>query len=159
MTLMRFPHSEIHGSKLARQLPVAYRSLLRPSSVSYVKASFMCAWVTFYDEWDASYKGSFSFVIQVQLTSYWFSPTIQTSICIFCRLSFASTTTCIACVVILHLYTSCFSCIQSWFLNYETHSKLTHRKFWLSVEIWVSPENLAACWHDQLAVLKRLVLF
>jgi hypothetical protein len=34
--------------KACRQLPVAYRSQLRPSSVSYVKASFICAWVTFY---------------------------------------------------------------------------------------------------------------
>ena len=40
---MRFPHSDIPGSKLVRQLPEAYRSHLRPSSVSYVKASFMCA--------------------------------------------------------------------------------------------------------------------
>ena len=43
MTLAGFPHSEIHGSKLIRQLPVAYRSLSRPSSVSYVKASVVCA--------------------------------------------------------------------------------------------------------------------
>ena len=28
----RFPHSDIHGSKLGRQLPVAYRSHPRPSS-------------------------------------------------------------------------------------------------------------------------------
>ena len=49
MTHARFPHSEIFGSKLVWQLPEAYRSLLRPSSVSYVKASVMCAWVTFYD--------------------------------------------------------------------------------------------------------------
>ena len=33
--------------KACRQLPVAFRSQLRPSSVSYVKASFMCAWVTY----------------------------------------------------------------------------------------------------------------
>jgi len=45
---MRFPHSEIFGSKLVRQLPEAYRNLLRPSSVSYVKASLVCAYVTFY---------------------------------------------------------------------------------------------------------------
>lgn len=32
-------HSEITGSKLARQLPGAYRSPLRPSSVCYTKAS------------------------------------------------------------------------------------------------------------------------
>jgi hypothetical protein len=43
ITRTRFPHSEIHGSKLVRQLPAAYRSHLRPSSVSYVKASFVCA--------------------------------------------------------------------------------------------------------------------
>ena len=43
MTLAGFPHSDIYGSKLVRQLPAAYRSQLRPSSVSYVKASFMCA--------------------------------------------------------------------------------------------------------------------
>ena len=43
ITRARFPHSEIHGSKLVRQLPAAFRSLLRPSSVSYVKASFVCA--------------------------------------------------------------------------------------------------------------------
>ena len=43
ITLVRFPHSDIYGSKLVRQLPAAYRSQLRPSSVSYVKASFMCA--------------------------------------------------------------------------------------------------------------------
>ncbi len=39
MTRKRFPHSDISGSKLVRQLPEAYRSLLRPSSVSNVKAS------------------------------------------------------------------------------------------------------------------------
>ena len=49
MTLAGFPHSDIFGSTLAWQLPEAYRSLLRPSSVSYVKASFVCACVTFYD--------------------------------------------------------------------------------------------------------------
>ena len=43
MTCMRFPHSDIHGSKLVRQLPAAYRSHLRPSSVFCVKASFVCA--------------------------------------------------------------------------------------------------------------------
>jgi hypothetical protein len=36
MTPCGFPHSDIFGSKLVRQLPEAYRSLLRPSSVSYV---------------------------------------------------------------------------------------------------------------------------
>ena len=34
-----FPHSDIHGSKLGRQLPVAFRSLPRPSSASGAKAS------------------------------------------------------------------------------------------------------------------------
>ena len=62
MTHARFPHSEIFGSKLVWQLPEAYRSLLRPSSVSYVKASVMCAWVTFYEWWCI-------------LASYWYIPT------------------------------------------------------------------------------------
>ena len=34
-----FPHSDIHGSKLGRQLPVAFRSHPRPSSASGAKAS------------------------------------------------------------------------------------------------------------------------
>ena len=34
-----FPHSDIHGSKLGRQLAVAYRSHPRPSSASGAKAS------------------------------------------------------------------------------------------------------------------------
>ena len=34
-----FPHSDIHGSKLGRQLPVAFRSLPRPSSAPGAKAS------------------------------------------------------------------------------------------------------------------------
>ena len=34
MTGAGFPHSDIHGSKLARQLPVAFRSHPRPSSVA-----------------------------------------------------------------------------------------------------------------------------
>ena len=33
MTGAGFPHSDIHGSKLSRQLPVAFRSQTRPSSV------------------------------------------------------------------------------------------------------------------------------
>lgn len=49
MTPERFPYSEIFGSKLVRQLPEAYRNLLRPSSVSYVKAFLVCAYVTFYN--------------------------------------------------------------------------------------------------------------
>ena len=35
----RFPHSDIHGSKLVYQLPVAYRRLQRPSSALDAKAS------------------------------------------------------------------------------------------------------------------------
>jgi hypothetical protein len=39
MTTGGFPHSDIHGSTLVRQLPVAFRSLQRPSSVLDAKAS------------------------------------------------------------------------------------------------------------------------
>ena len=39
MTGAGFPHSDIHGSKLGRQLPVAFRSHPRPSSASDAKAS------------------------------------------------------------------------------------------------------------------------
>jgi hypothetical protein len=39
MTAGGFPHSDIHGSKPVRRLPVAFRSLLRPSSVLGAKAS------------------------------------------------------------------------------------------------------------------------
>ena len=39
-----FPHSEIYGSKLVCQLPVAYRRLLRPSSPDIAKASTMCTY-------------------------------------------------------------------------------------------------------------------
>ena len=39
MTPAGFPHSDIHGSKLGRQLPVAFRSHPRPSSVVDAKAS------------------------------------------------------------------------------------------------------------------------
>ena len=35
----RFPYSEIHGSKLVYQLPMAYRRLQRPSSALDAKAS------------------------------------------------------------------------------------------------------------------------
>ncbi len=35
----RFPYSEIHGSTLVYQLPVAYRRLQRPSSAPGAKAS------------------------------------------------------------------------------------------------------------------------
>ena len=82
MTLIRFPHSDILGSKLAWQLPEAYRSLLRPSSVTCVKASFMCAWVTFYAQ-HSKWKLSDSWCLMigldhqtvfVQLTSYWWQP-------------------------------------------------------------------------------------
>ena len=38
MTGAGFPHSDIHGSKLTRQLTVAYRSQSRPSSVVRAKA-------------------------------------------------------------------------------------------------------------------------
>ena len=38
MTGAGFPHSDIHGSKPIRRLPVAYRSLSRPSSVFGAKA-------------------------------------------------------------------------------------------------------------------------
>jgi hypothetical protein len=37
-----FPHSEIPGSKLVKQLPGAYRSLPRPSSAPGAKASTVC---------------------------------------------------------------------------------------------------------------------
>jgi hypothetical protein len=39
MTGAGFPHSDIHGSKSGRRLPVAFRSLPRPSSASGAKAS------------------------------------------------------------------------------------------------------------------------
>ena len=39
MTGAGLPHSEIHGSKVGRHLPVAYRSLPRLSSVLIAKAS------------------------------------------------------------------------------------------------------------------------
>lgn len=35
--------------KVCWQLPKAYRSLLRPSSITYVKASVICAYVAFYE--------------------------------------------------------------------------------------------------------------
>ena len=38
-----FPHSGIHGSMLAYQLPVTSRRLLRPSSPLSAKASVMCS--------------------------------------------------------------------------------------------------------------------
>ena len=41
MTPSGFPHSDIHGSKLAWQLPVAYRSQPRPSSSPSARASTM----------------------------------------------------------------------------------------------------------------------
>ena len=41
MTPSEFPHSDIHGSKLAWQLPVAYRSQPRPSSPPGARASTM----------------------------------------------------------------------------------------------------------------------
>src|SRR5688572_5066707 len=42
MTPAGFPHSEILGSKLACQLPEAYRRLQRPSSPVVAKASTTC---------------------------------------------------------------------------------------------------------------------
>jgi hypothetical protein len=39
MTGARFSHSDIHGSQLGRQLPVAFRSRPRPSSALDAKAS------------------------------------------------------------------------------------------------------------------------
>src|SRR5437016_5767959 len=39
MTPAGFPHSDISGSKLSRQLPEAFRSLTRPSSAPGAKAS------------------------------------------------------------------------------------------------------------------------
>jgi hypothetical protein len=41
ITRAGFPHSDIHGSKLVRQLPVAFRSHLRPSSVS-LRQGILC---------------------------------------------------------------------------------------------------------------------
>ena len=41
MTPSGFPHSDIHGSKLAWQLPVAFRSQPRPSSPPGARASTM----------------------------------------------------------------------------------------------------------------------
>ena len=38
-----FPHSDILGSRLAYQLPEAYRRLLRPSSAPDAKASTVCS--------------------------------------------------------------------------------------------------------------------
>ena len=40
--ISRFPYSEIHGSKLVYQLPMAYRRLQRPSSAPSAKASTLC---------------------------------------------------------------------------------------------------------------------
>ena len=45
MTPAGFPHSEIPGSVLARQLPEAYRSLPRPSSPPGAKASTVCPYL------------------------------------------------------------------------------------------------------------------
>lgn len=78
MTLAGFPHSEIFGSKLVWQLPEAYRSLLRPSSVSCVKASFTCAWVTFYDSLNLNFRLS---SLIVQLTSYRYKPKVHINNC------------------------------------------------------------------------------
>jgi len=52
------PHSEIPGSKLARQLPEAYRNPLRPSSLIWVKASTICPYeftqLNNLKKWDSS---------------------------------------------------------------------------------------------------------
>jgi hypothetical protein len=40
--IVGFPHSEIHGYNVCRRLPVAYRSLPRPSSALGAKASTLC---------------------------------------------------------------------------------------------------------------------
>ena len=40
---MRFPHSEIHGYSAYLRLPVAYRSLSRPSSALGAKAFPLCS--------------------------------------------------------------------------------------------------------------------
>ena len=39
-----FPHSDIHGSKLVCELPVAFRTLQRPSSPVIAKASTTCTY-------------------------------------------------------------------------------------------------------------------
>lgn len=39
-----FPHSDIYGSKLVCQLPVAFRRLPRPSSPVIAKASIICTY-------------------------------------------------------------------------------------------------------------------
>ena len=44
--LVGFPHSEISGSKVASHLPEAYRRLLRPSSLVWVKAFTICINIT-----------------------------------------------------------------------------------------------------------------
>lgn len=40
--IVGFPHSEIHGYNVCRRLPMAYRSLPRPSSALGAKASTLC---------------------------------------------------------------------------------------------------------------------
>ena len=46
LTRIGFPHSEIPGSKLACQLPEAYRRLPRPSSPVVAKPNFVFEWFT-----------------------------------------------------------------------------------------------------------------
>ena len=46
ITRFGFPHSEIHGSTFAYQLPVAYRRYPRPSSSLGTKASTVCPYIT-----------------------------------------------------------------------------------------------------------------
>ena len=50
MTPTGFPHSEILGSKFARQLPEAYRSQPRLSSPTDAKASTVCPLQLGFDE-------------------------------------------------------------------------------------------------------------
>ena len=45
MTPAGFPHSEIFGSKLGKQLPEAFRSYPRPSSPPSAKASTICPYL------------------------------------------------------------------------------------------------------------------
>ena len=45
MLNMRFPHSEIHGYYGYLRLPVAYRSLSRPSSAPDAKAFSLCSFL------------------------------------------------------------------------------------------------------------------
>ena len=50
MTGAGFPHSDIHGSKLSRQLPMAFRSRTRPSSVVDAKAFTVAEVISYLEE-------------------------------------------------------------------------------------------------------------